>query len=59
VSVPSGATIVGSFPGPAGERLSLVRGSVPGGRTATLEEVVLGHLAAGRKPRPTGAERAA
>lgn len=51
---PSGdgtATIVGSFPGPAGERLSLIRGSAPGSRPATLEEVVLGHLAAGRKPR--------
>jgi ABC-2 type transport system ATP-binding protein len=53
------ATIVGTFPGPAGERLSLVRGSVPGGRAATLEEVVLGHLAAGRKPRAAAAERAA
>jgi len=43
------ATIVGSFPGPAGERLSLVRATaMPGGRPATLEEVVLGHLAAGR-----------
>jgi len=59
VSPPSGATIVGSFPGPAGERLSLVRGSVPGGRTPTLEELVLGHLAAGRKPRPAAADRAA
>ncbi len=44
-------TIVGPFPGPAGERLSLVRGTAAGGRPATLEEVVLGHLAAGRKPR--------
>ena len=41
------------FPGPAGERLSLVRGDGAGGRQATLEEVVLGHLAAARKPRPT------
>ena len=45
-------TVVGVFPGPAGERLSLVRGDGAGGRQATLEEVVLGHLAAARKPRP-------
>ena len=50
-SVPAGS--VGIFPGPAGERLSLVRGSLAvGGRAATLEEVVLGHLAAARTPRP-------
>ncbi len=54
-------TVVGVFPGPAGERLSLVRGDGAGGRPATLEEVVLGHLAAARKPRPTNvvAEQAA
>ena len=54
-------TVVGIFPGPAGERLSLVRGDGAGGRPATLEEVVLGHLAAARTPRPTvvPAERAA
>ena len=40
-------------PDPAGGRLSLVRGDGAGGRQATLEEVVLGHLAAARKPRPT------
>jgi ABC-2 type transport system ATP-binding protein len=52
--------VVGSFPGPVGERMSLVRGSVPGGRPATLEEVVLGHLAAGRVPRTAAqAEHAA
>jgi ABC-2 type transport system ATP-binding protein len=51
--VPAGSTIVGIFPGPAGERLGLVRGSAIGGRAATLEEVVLGHLAAGRIPRAT------
>jgi ABC-2 type transport system ATP-binding protein len=46
--------LVGSFPGPAGERLSLVRADASaGGRPATLEEVVLGHLAAGRRPRVT------
>ncbi len=49
IDLGSTATIVGSFPGPMGERLSLVRGAaVPGSRPATLEEVVLGHLAAGR-----------
>ncbi len=40
---------VSTFAGPAGERLTLVRG--PGGaslRAATLEEVVLGYLASGR-----------
>ncbi len=42
---------VGSFPSATGERLTLVRGS-GGGRAATLEEVVIGHLAAGRGHRP-------
>ena len=46
---PIGSTAVGSFPGPSGEPLTLVRGA--GGRAATLEEVVIGHLAAGRPPR--------
>jgi len=48
--------LVGSFPAPAGEPLALVRtavvapaGSEPPGRPATLEEVVIGHLAAGRR----------
>jgi ABC-2 type transport system ATP-binding protein len=45
------ATIVGRFPSPSGERMALVRGDLPDGRAATLEEVVLGHLAAGRAPR--------
>ena len=45
-----------SFPGPTGERLSLVRGDASvGGRPATLEEVVLGHLAAARRPRTAAA----
>ncbi len=44
-------TLVGVFPGPAGERLSLVRGAGEHGRAATLEEIVLGHLAAARAPR--------
>jgi ABC-type multidrug transport system, ATPase component len=58
---PINGSIVGTFPGPAGERLSLVRGTARDGRPATLEEVVLGHLAAARTPRPTvvTAERAA
>ncbi|MEO8570224.1 MAG: ABC transporter ATP-binding protein [Chloroflexota bacterium] len=47
-------TVIGVFPGPAGERLSLVRGDTRDGRPATLEEVVLGHLAAARTPRATG-----
>jgi ABC-2 type transport system ATP-binding protein len=48
-------SVVGSFPAPGGEPLSLVRtagpailGAVEIGRPATLEEVVIGHLAAGR-----------
>jgi ABC-2 type transport system ATP-binding protein len=45
-----GGTVVGAFPGPAGERWRLVRGAPERGRAATLEEVVLGHLAAGRVP---------
>jgi ABC-2 type transport system ATP-binding protein len=53
---PEPGMIVGSFPGPAGERLSLVRGDASiGGRPATLEEVVLGHLAAARRPRTAAA----
>ena len=60
-AIPVGGTVVGVFPGPAGERLSLVRGDGSAGRPATLEEVVLGHLAAARPPRASGAtaERAA
>jgi ABC-2 type transport system ATP-binding protein len=60
-AVPISGTVVGVFPGPAGERLSLVRGDGSGGRSATLEEVVLGHLAAARAPRAvaTTTERAA
>jgi ABC-2 type transport system ATP-binding protein len=46
---PLGSEVVGSFPGPDGERLTLVRGAA--GRPATLEEVVIGHLAAGRPER--------
>jgi ABC-2 type transport system ATP-binding protein len=49
-------SVIGSFPAPAGEPLSLVRVAVvapvseaPLGRAPTLEEVVIGHLAAGRR----------
>jgi ABC-2 type transport system ATP-binding protein len=56
--------VIGSFPAPAGEPLSLVRVAVVApvgaellGRAATLEEVVIGHLAAGRN-RAAAAERA-
>jgi ABC-2 type transport system ATP-binding protein len=44
-------TVVGTFPGPDGERLDLVAGDPAGGRAATLEEVVLGHLASARDER--------
>ncbi len=43
--------VVGRFPGPEGESLALVVGGSGPGRLATLEEVVLGHLAAGRTRR--------
>jgi len=52
---PIGAQVVGSFPSSTGERLTLMRGLA--GRPATLEEVVIGHLAAGRPDRPAKAER--
>jgi ABC-2 type transport system ATP-binding protein len=54
--VPGADAVVGGFPAPAGEPLTLIR--VPAvidasatriGRAATLEEVVIGHLAAGRR----------
>ena len=60
----AGVTPVGSFPGPLGERLTLWR-VPPGGtedpalRPATLEEVILGQLAASRPPRATGPDRVA
>ncbi len=48
--------LIGTFPAPSGEPLSLVRvpallpvGTEPIGREATLEEIVIGHLAAGRR----------
>ena len=55
------ASVVGRFPGPRGERLAVVRASDQVGREATLEEVVLGHLAAGRivaAPSAAGAQAA-
>jgi ABC-2 type transport system ATP-binding protein len=45
--------IVGVFPGPTDERLALVKSAAAVGRAATLEELVLGHLAAGRPRRLT------
>jgi ABC-2 type transport system ATP-binding protein len=52
---PIAAATVGEFPSPDGERLTLVRGTT--GRPATLEEVVIGHLAAGRAPRHDAQDR--
>jgi ABC-2 type transport system ATP-binding protein len=54
---PIAAEAIGSFPSATGERLTLVRGSV--GRAATLEEVVIGHLAASRPERTARATRKA
>jgi ABC-2 type transport system ATP-binding protein len=51
--------LVGVFPGPTGERLALVRSNGTFGRQATLEELVLGHLAAGRPGRPAAQPREA
>ena len=60
--------LVGSFPSAAGEGLTLVRvpaaqavvsDVVPNGRPATLEEVVIGHMAAGRVRRATAPIEAA
>ncbi|MBA2374178.1 MAG: ABC transporter ATP-binding protein [Chloroflexi bacterium] len=47
----TGLETVGRFPSASGEPLVLVRGHV--GRPASLEEVVIGHLAAGRPARTT------
>jgi len=45
--------LVGRFPDPDGKLVSLVEAPEGPGRPATLEEVVLGHLAAGRTGRRT------
>ena len=56
--------LVGSFPSPGGDALTLVRIPVvqplgvvgpPDGRPASLEEIVIGHMAAGRVRRATTA----
>ncbi|HEY7970880.1 MAG TPA: ABC transporter ATP-binding protein, partial [Candidatus Limnocylindrales bacterium] len=53
-AIPSAEGAIGSFPAPDGTPLTLVRTPVvalvgaPAGRPATLEEIVIGHLAAGR-----------
>jgi ABC-2 type transport system ATP-binding protein len=52
-----GDDVVGTFMDTDGSQVSLVRagtGPVPRGRPASLEEVVLGHLAAGRRPHVVG-----
>ena len=65
----SPAGLVGSFPSPAGDPLTLVRvpaarplgvDGPPTGRAATLEDVVIGHMAAGRArgAAPAGEEAA-
>lgn len=43
-----GGRLVGRFPDPEGRPLALIEGAANVGRPSTLEEVVLGHLAAGR-----------
>jgi len=52
VAAPGDGEAIGSFGGPAGERLTLMRGSTRSEgenlRPASLEEVVLGYLASGR-----------
>lgn len=50
--------VIGRFPDLAGRPLALLAGGNEAGRVATLEEVVLGHLAAGRV-RPRDGEVAA
>ena len=55
VTVPAaeldGQAAIGTFAGTAGELLALVKGSGTSGRPASLEEIVLGHLAAARTRR--------
>lgn len=49
--------VVGRFPGASGDRQVLITGTTDVGRAATLEEVVLGHLAAGRMASTTPVAR--
>jgi ABC-2 type transport system ATP-binding protein len=58
VAVTPGSIVIGTFPAPDGRPMSLVRGGA--GSRASLEEVVIGHLAAGRPVRvmPADAEAA-
>jgi ABC-2 type transport system ATP-binding protein len=57
---PADDDVVAGFPGPDGERFTLVRGASPGpGRSASLEEIVLGYLAAGRTVAGSAIEAAA
>ena len=59
-AIDGGDALVGRFPGPLGEALVLLTGDGARGRPATLEEIVLGHLAAGRvRPALTVVEAAA
>jgi ABC-2 type transport system ATP-binding protein len=61
-AIPSAEGAIGSFPAPDGTPLTLVRTPVvavvgaPAGRPATLEEIVIGHLAAGRNRAAAAAE---
>jgi hypothetical protein len=54
-SAAAGGRLVGSFPAPRRVAADARRGSV--GRPARLEEVVIGHLAAGRSPRVVSVAR--
>ena len=49
---PEVGSVVAMFPGPDGGPLTLARAEDGRGRPATLEEIVLGHLAAARAGRP-------
>ncbi|MEO8468336.1 MAG: hypothetical protein ABI573_01565, partial [Chloroflexota bacterium] len=46
--VAEGGRLVGRFPDSEGRLMALVEGEALPGQPATLEEVVMGHLAAGR-----------
>lgn len=55
---PSEIQVIGKFSGPSGEALGLVGSNRPDLPGATLEEVVLGHLAAARLQRTTSGRAA-